>query len=79
QNLAAFFHTGFANVQSCPEGYSPGSTYGTFEETSVPIPCTGRGVFAGGEHGDIQIQGTINCLFAIDMKFTGAVSLNASP
>jgi len=70
--------TGFANVQSC-EGFPPGSTYGTFEETSVPVPGTGRGVFADVERGEIQIKGTINCLFAIDMKFSGAVCLKTSP
>ena len=67
--------TGFANVQACPEGFPPGSTVGTFQETSVPIPGTGRGVFSDVERGEIQINGTINCLFTIDMSFSGAVCL----
>lgn len=71
--------TGFANAYACPEGYPQGSTSGTFEETSVPVPGTGRGVFTGVERGQVNIEGSINCLSAIDMKFTGAVCLKTSP
>jgi len=67
--------TGFANFQACPEGFPPGSAVGTFQETSVPIPGTGRGVFADVERGEIHIEGTINCLSSIDMKFSGTICL----
>lgn len=70
--------SGFANFQACPAGYPPGSAYGTFEETSVPLPGTGRGIFENVERGEIHIKGTLNCLFAIDMKFKGEVCLKNS-
>ncbi len=67
--------TGFANFQACPDGFPPGSAVGTFQETSVPISGTGRGVFKNVERGEIHIHGTINCLAAIDMKLSGAICM----
>jgi len=67
--------TGFANFQACPEGFPPGSAVGTFQETSTPMPGTGRGVFTNVERGEIHIDGAINCLASIDMKFTGAICM----
>ena len=67
--------TGFANFQACPDGFPPGSAVGTFQELSTPIPGTGRGLFAGVERGEIHINGTINCLAAIDMKLSGAICM----
>lgn len=67
--------TGFANFQACPNGFPPGSAVGTFEETSTPIPGTGRGVFTNVERGEIHIHGTINCLAAIDMKLSGSICM----
>lgn len=68
--------SGTASAQACNTQYfPPGSTTGTFSETSTPIAGTGRGVFTGVERGEIHVDGTINCLFAIDMKFSGSVCL----
>jgi hypothetical protein len=63
----------FTSLQACsaPEG----AITGTFEETSTPVPNTGRGIFAGVERGTIKIKGTIGCLSAIDMSFSGEVCL----
>jgi hypothetical protein len=72
--------TGTISAQPClSPPFPPGSITGAFTETSVPNPqIPGRGVFAGVERGVIQIQGTINCLFTIDMEFSGAVCLKNS-
>lgn len=68
--------SGTANAQACPAGYfPPGATSGGFTETSTPIPGTGRGIFTNVTAGEINVDGTINCAFAIDMKFSGAVCL----
>ncbi|SFP44174.1 hypothetical protein SAMN05216419_100314 [Nitrosomonas cryotolerans] len=67
--------TGFINLQSCPPDLPQTAISGTFEETSVPMPGTGRGIFTDVERGEIQIKGTINCLASIDMKFSGAICL----
>ena len=46
----------------------------TFREGSVPIPNTGRGVFAGANTlGQIIITGNYNCNGGINMKFEGQV------
>lgn len=71
--------TGYADVQACPDWYPPGSTFGSFEETAVPIPGTGRGVFAGVNTGEVHISGTINCQTSIDMQFSGAICLKNAP
>jgi len=67
--------TGSINDESCPDGFPEGSTFGTFTEISSPIPGTGRGIFTGLEPGEINIEGSINCLFAIDMSFSGDICL----
>ena len=66
---------GQSYMEACPDGYPPGAATGSFQETSVPIAGTGRGIFDGVERGEIHVDGTINCLFSIDMKFTGEVCL----
>ncbi len=71
--------TGVSNFQACGTNYPPGSAYGTFQEISVPVPGTGRGIFSGVQTGEVRIDGTINCLGTIDMKFTGAVCLKTAP
>jgi hypothetical protein len=67
--------TGTSAFQACNPSNPLGGSYGTFEETSVPVPATGRGIFQGVTAGRIAIDGTMNCQFAIDMKFQGEICM----
>lgn len=70
--------SGVADVRAClSPPYPLGSTEGTFTEVSVPVPGSGRGIFTGVERGEVVIEGTINCMFSIDMKFAGELCLKA--
>lgn len=71
--------SGLGNFQACPQDYPPGAASGSFQETSTPVAGMGRGIFTGVERGELQIEGEVNCLFTIDMKFKGGVCLKASP
>ena len=53
-----------ANCAPLHEGVS-----GSFIEYSSPAANTGRGLFTGVTEGDLTIEGTVNCLGSIDMKF----------
>ncbi|WP_207063515.1 hypothetical protein [Motiliproteus sp. SC1-56] len=69
--------SGVTNFQTCPPGFPPSSATGTFTETSTPIPGTGRGIFEGLATGNLEIEGTLNCLFSLDMEFEGAFCLKS--
>ena len=50
--------------------------YGSFVEYSTPsADNTGRGLFTGVTEGQLVIEGDINCLGSIDMKFKGYLCL----
>ena len=67
--------TGKGALQACNPSSPLAGSYGTFRETSLPVPATGRGMFQGVTSGRIVIDGTINCQFAIDMKFQGEICI----
>jgi hypothetical protein len=67
----SFFH-------ACIPDKPQAGVYGTFTEKATPAPGWGRGIFQGVTVGEIIIEGTINCQFAMDMKFRGEVCLRAS-
>jgi hypothetical protein len=47
-----------------------------FIEFSQPVPGSGRGVFTKATGGLLTIEGTLNCVGTIDMKFSGNVCLS---
>ncbi len=50
--------------------------YGSFVEYSSPsADNTGRGLFTGVTEGELVIEGDINCLGSIDMRFKGYICL----
>jgi hypothetical protein len=67
--------SGMSVLQACMPGTPQAGAYGTFTETSVPVPMSGRGIFQGVTGGSIITNGTINCQFALDMKFQGQVCI----
>jgi hypothetical protein len=67
--------SGMSILQACVPGTPQAGAYGTFTETSVPVPMSGRGIFQGVTGGSIITNGTINCQFALDMKFQGQVCI----
>jgi hypothetical protein len=67
--------TGTSAFQACNPSNPLGGSYGTFKETSVPVPATGRGMFQGVTVGRVVIEGTMNCQFAIDMKLQGEICI----
>jgi len=67
--------TGTADFELCIPGVPAAGTHGTFDETSVAVPGTGRGIFQGVTVGALEVQGTTNCLFSIDMAFAGSACL----
>jgi len=67
--------SGMSVLQACVPGTPQAGAYGTFTETSVPVPMSGRGIFQGVTGGSIITNGTINCQFALDMKFQGQVCM----
>jgi len=69
--------TGTSAFQACNPSNPLGGSYGTFRETSVPMPGTGRGMFQGVTAGRVVIDGTMNCQFAIDMKFQGEICMSS--
>lgn len=69
--------TGTSAFQACNPSNPLGGSYGTFRETSVPMPGTGRGMFQGVTVGRVIIDGTMNCQFAIDMKFQGEICMSS--
>lgn len=72
------YTTGEGYFMTCPSPpFPPGGVSGSFEEMSTPVPGTGRGLFQDleADEGLLVINGTINCLFAIDMEFEGWVCL----
>ena len=71
------FTTGSGDFMACLPPFPAGAAYGSFHEVSTPVSGWGRGLFSGilEDEGEIRINGTINCLFAIDMEFEGWVCL----
>lgn len=65
--------SGSGIFQLCDPTNPAGGVYGSFNETSVPL--FGRGIFQNVAGGAIEINGSINCQFSIDMKFKGYVCL----
>lgn len=65
--------SGTAILQACNANDPLAGAYGTFAEISVPV--SGRGRFQGVTKGTIAIDGTINCLFSLDMKFKGQICM----
>ncbi|MCW5600944.1 hypothetical protein [Nitrosomonas sp.] len=65
--------SGSGVFQLCDSGNPEGGVYGAFYETSVPL--FGRGVFQNVAGGEISIEGSINCQFAVDMDFNGYICL----
>lgn len=45
--------------------------YGSFRE--ITEPQSGRGIFAPAGGGRLQVEGTVNCAGAVDMKVSGEV------
>lgn len=70
-------HTsGKSAFQACIPDVPQAGVYGTFTEVSTPV--SGRGIFQGVTKGAIIIEGTINCQFAVDMKFRGEICLRTT-
>jgi len=57
-----------------PEAGCPGVS-GSFIEYSSPVANTGRGLFTGVTEGELTIEGTVNCLGSIDMRFGGYICM----
>lgn len=69
--------TGTGAFQACNPSSPLAGSYGTFRETSVPMPGTGRGMFQGVTAGSVVIDGTVNCQFSIDTKFQGEICMSS--
>ncbi|MCO6434434.1 hypothetical protein [Nitrosomonas nitrosa] len=65
--------SGSGVFQLCDSGNPEGGVYGVFNEASIPL--FGRGIFQNVAGGEILIEGSINCQFAVDMEFKGHVCL----
>ena len=53
----------------------PGNELSFIEYSAPSADNTGRGIFTGVTEGDLTIEGTVNCLGSIDMKFEGYVCM----
>jgi len=53
----------------------PGSQLSFIEYSTPSADNTGRGLFTGVTEGELTIEGTVNCLGSIDMKFDGYVCM----
>lgn len=61
-----------------PEGSCfplPGNQLSFIEHSTPSADNTGRGLFTGVTEGELTIEGTVNCLGSIDMKFDGYVCI----
>ena len=68
-----------SDIQFCNGVDGSGGVSASFVEVSTPQAglggSTGRGLFTGVTEGEIIIEGTINCVGSIDMKFRGEICL----
>jgi hypothetical protein len=68
-----------SNIQYCNYMDASGGVSASFVEESTPQVfmggSTGRGLFTGVTEGKITIEGTINCVGSVDMKFHGEICL----
>ena len=61
-----------------PEGSCaplPGNQLSFIEHSTPSANDTGRGLFTGVTEGELTIEGTVNCLGSIDMKFDGYICM----
>lgn len=61
-----------------PEGSChplPGNQLSFIEYSAPSADNTGRGIFTGVTEGELTIEGTVNCLGSIDMKFDGYICM----
>ena len=69
------------DIQFCNGVDATAGISASFIEVSTPQSVmggsTGRGLFTGVTEGEITIEGNINCVGSIDMKFSGEICLNS--